>query len=88
MWRPGGYAVAVTPDGAKPIECDTFTCAHCNSVILLQKPSTDIGGFCRCCMRAVCSTCVGKGVCSPFMRRVEQAEQAQYRRNQLVKAGG
>lgn len=92
MRRPGGYAVAVAPDGSKPIECDTITCAHCNSVVLLHKLSptagADLGGYCRQCMANICGPCADRGYCSPFLKRIERAESLQYRRNQLLKAGG
>lgn len=40
------------------------------------------GAFCRTCMRSVCLTCHGEGVCTPLMKRIEQMEA----RGRLLKA--
>ncbi len=74
MFRPGGYAFSFEPDGIRQ-ECDTFTCAHCNKVVLVKpKCSPDeLGGVCRLCMKMVCPTCVDLG-CRPFEKKLEMAE--------------
>jgi len=76
MWGPGlahltdpGLA-ALHKDG----ECDTFTCAHCNSVVFVP-PFTDpadIGGGCRICDGLICNKCVDLRACSPFEAKLER----------------
>lgn len=60
---------------------DTFTCCHCNKpvVIKTQDPST-VGGFCIRCDKKTCPACHRRGICTPFMKRVEAAEDAAYHR--------
>jgi hypothetical protein len=72
MRRPGGYAHALDIEGRVVDECDTYTCAHCNSVVRVQ-PRTLIGG-CRQCDALVCEPCAQRGSCTPFERRMERAE--------------
>lgn len=69
MRRPGGYAQWV---GETPREADTITCAHCNRVHIITKE--DAGGFCRQCMKALCGPCADLGRCTPFEKKLEQAE--------------
>lgn len=72
MRRPGGYATWTDPE--KPIrEADTFTCNHCNRVVIVQ-PKGDAGGFCRICMKPVCGRCADLGRCITFEKRMEISE--------------
>ncbi|MAH46437.1 hypothetical protein CMI37_11435 [Candidatus Pacearchaeota archaeon] len=74
MRKPGGYLVTTGPDGTQ--ERDTFTCAHCQKVVL-AKPSSDpadAGGLCRVCGGLVCGPCVSRGSCVPWEARMEVAE--------------
>lgn len=74
MRRPGGYGVITSPDGVE--EHDTFTCFHCNKVVIVlpkAAPET-IGGMCYQCMKLVCPTCVDLGTCTPFEKRLEAIE--------------
>lgn len=62
-------------DPSAPVrEWDTITCHHCNVPVFLK--GRDPGGFCRCCMRAVCGACADKGTCTPFEKKLEQFEKA------------
>jgi hypothetical protein len=83
MRKPGGYASISGPD--KPIkECDTFTCCHCNTVVFVTRSVDEMGGFCLLCMKNTCKACNAKGVCTPFEKKIEQAEQ----RDRLRRAAG
>lgn len=76
MHKPQGYAVAVDSSGKKVLECDTITCNHCNTVVLV-KPKADpaaLGGFCRMCMKHICPKCTDKQTCTPFEKRLQQIE--------------
>jgi hypothetical protein len=64
----------------------TFTCGHGNEVVVVrpgQDPS-ELGGFCRMCMKHLCATCAAKGKCVPFEKKMEMME----RRDRLRRACG
>lgn len=72
--REGGYFVCTDPDGGVE-EASTFTCSHCNRVVIV-KPKADpgtIGGLCYLCDKMVCPTCTGKS-CVPFEKKLEAME--------------
>lgn len=74
MRNPGGYAL--WSDKRLPsIERDTFTCVHCNSIVIVtpKMSATDMGGWCAMCAKPVCKRCAGKG-CTPFEKRMEAVE--------------
>jgi hypothetical protein len=75
MRRAQGYAITTEP-GKATVEEDTFTCVHCNSLVFVhaRQDPTDLGGFCRLCMRHICATCADKGSCDPFERKLERIE--------------
>lgn len=78
MRRAGGYAVIVSPDGP-PVERDTFTCNHCQHVVFVKPKAdpSDLGGFCRRCMKLICPGCNKAGGCTPFeeqLRRMEASD--------------
>lgn len=75
MLRSGGYAFTFDIDGIRQ-EADTFTCYHCNKVVLV-KPKCDpcdLGGMCRLCDKMICPSCVDLGRCDPFEKKLEQVE--------------
>lgn len=89
MRKPGGYTIITSPDDARvnldglrceeihpgQNEIDTFSCFHCNSVVHVKPrmDPADLGGLCKICFKLICPRCVGLG-CSPFEKRLEQAE--------------
>ncbi len=85
MRRAQGYLVIVDPYAAKPLEHDTFTCHHCNVVVVVElKADPDkLGGFCRLCMKQICPTCLN-GNCTPFEKKLEAIEA----RDRLTRAIG
>jgi hypothetical protein len=84
MSRAFGYAVMVGERDTR--EWHTVTCAHCQNVRLFEsgKDPSDLGGFCRLCMKHICGPCADKGTCTPWEKKMEEAE-ARYRF--LVSAG-
>lgn len=75
MFRPGGYAFTFDGGGVRQ-EADTFTCSHCNRIVIV-KPKCDpcdLGGMCRLCMKMICPGCVDEGQCVPFEKKIEQQE--------------
>lgn len=84
MLKPQGYATVTTPDGL--IERDTYTCSHCDHIVHVkprQDPS-EMGGFCRVCMKNICKRCAGNPDCTPLLKRIEEIE----RRDRLCRAAG
>lgn len=75
MLKAGGYLVGHGPDGCVQ-ECDSFTCGHCNRIVLVRpkQNAADVGGFCRCCTKLICGPCVDDGRCTPLEKRLEAAE--------------
>ena len=72
MRNPGGFAQSVYPEGAV-VECDTFTCNHCQKVsfVWTGMDPYEIGGGCRICHGLICSKCVDKGTCTPWVEQME-----------------
>ena len=79
MRQAEGYTIITGPDPGTG-ERDTFTCAHCNRVIVVkpfQRPE-DMGGICHLCgdkhrPSFICPDCVGKP-CDPFEEKLKRLE--------------
>lgn len=73
-----GYATLYDPTfrGGHPKEADTFTCAHCNTIVHVKPraPLEDLGGRCTICDSLICSKCVGKQTCDPFEEKLKRWE--------------
>lgn len=80
MRRPGGYALVTRSDG-RHIECDTFTCKHCNRIVHVRpkQDPAELGGMCKVCSGLVCSECVGKG-CDEIQRKLDRWEASYHAR--------
>jgi hypothetical protein len=80
MFRPGGYLYSFDPGGVRQ-EADTFTCHHCNRVVIVRPKCSpdDLGGMCRLCMKMICPSCVELGLCTPFEKKIEEQETREYR---------
>lgn len=87
MARFGGVGI-LTCDG-KTAEVATSTCAHCSAITEIPDPrrAQERIDFCRMCMKCICLRCYGKP-CTPWMKRIERAEEAAYRRDQIRKIAG
>lgn len=74
-------------------EFDVLTCPHCQAVINLQnwRRADGQSGWCACCQAPICGRCATKMLttgCVPFIRKIEQALQKDYRYNQFRKLAG
>ena len=78
MRTPGGYLMVVQPD-TPLIERDTFTCCHCNRVVIVKPGSGMQRGWCFMCGKPHCGSKRCSAGCLPFERRLEAWEN----RNQL-----
>jgi hypothetical protein len=73
--REGGVAEWTFQDGGTR-RLKTFTCSHCNAVVMVPERSTatEAGGWCGMCAKPVCQQCAGVPECVPFERRCDQME--------------
>lgn len=73
--RARGHVSITGPNGT--VEHETFTCAHCQQVVIIKPRALpeEIGGRCGHCDAMVCASCARVGRCVPFERRIEQYEQ-------------
>ena len=72
MRNAGGYLIVVDPE--RPThEQDTFTCIHCNKIVLVKGTVTDFA-WCRKCMKPVCEKEICQDRCLPWERQLEISE--------------
>jgi len=80
----------VNPNNKIVQESDTYQCAHARGDIACQRvihvPTgtriEDVADFCRSCKKVICARCASPphlGICFPFMKAVEDAEEKNYR---------
>lgn len=89
--KPGGWTIIVEPD-RPAVEKHSFTCSHCNGVTFVparHSPTDELGGKCYVCDGLICMKCVHKvkttgQKCTPMAKRMEQIEEAHYKRYGLV----
>ena len=76
MRKALNYSIAVGPEGSSPVECDNFTCFHCQKIVEVPPGASafTIGGGCRICNQLICSRCVDKGICVPWIKQMEEME--------------
>lgn len=76
MRRPGGYLICTSFNDGRVQEADTFSCAHCNRIVVVKpmSPPEDMGGRCGCCDKLICANCVERGVCDPLEEKLKRIE--------------
>ena len=82
MRDAGGYGEARHYDGTVAERHDTFSCIHCNAVVIVkpkQRPE-DLGGWCRMCAKPICPKCQAKGSCDHFEKKLARMEASQQAR--------
>lgn len=76
MLRAGGYAALTDRETGQVKEADTFTCHHCQRIVIV-KPGCDpveLGGHCKLCDELICPRCYGLGKCTPWEKQMELME--------------
>jgi len=74
----GSLIITDRVSGKTTFEADTFTCCHCNRVVIVEylrdkgQAATNFD-YCRRCDKAVGACCAGKG-CTPFEKKLEAYE--------------
>ncbi|MDP2410348.1 MAG: hypothetical protein Q8M26_08685 [Pseudolabrys sp.] len=88
MRSPGGVIITTDPALPSPVERDTFTCGHCNGIVMVQPKQRpeDIGGMCKQCMKLTCPRCTGSGRCDPFMEKLKRVEARYHARRSYADA--
>ena len=73
MLRSSGLLETFSPYGNQ--KADTFTCKHCNRIVVVKPfaDPADMGGRCTCCDGLICKNCVGKG-CDPMEEKLNRME--------------
>lgn len=74
MRKPQGYLVGTSLDGLVS-EADTFTCSHCQKIVIVKPmcDPADMGGRCGMCDSLICQNCVGHE-CIPWEEKMKQLE--------------
>jgi hypothetical protein len=62
--------------GGVQLELDTWTCAHCNAIVVKRPGRTRPREVCRKCMAVVCDSCVLW--CEPFTKIAEAIVEGKY----------
>ena len=73
MRKPGGFLITTLDDSTS--EADTFTCGHCQKIVVVKPfmDPADMGGRCTCCDALICPDCVGKA-CDPIEEKLKRWE--------------
>jgi len=75
IWEGGANEVTLLDSDRKYAQ-RTFTCAHCNRVVIvpLRARPDECGGLCMIEFKPVCPECHQIGTCTPFEKRLEAHE--------------
>ncbi len=78
--KPRSWTITTEP-GKPDEECDAYTCAHHNGIVLAPKhpkPGDDMDGYCPMCHANICGPCadeMGRTLkCIPFEKRLDKME--------------
>lgn len=89
MLRPQGYGIIIDPE-LPPVEHDTFTCSHCNKIVIVPpgwRPE-NMPSMCKGCSGYLCLACWNlrmRGAdCVTWKQQIDRIEA----RNQALKSYG
>lgn len=74
--QASGKDVIAVPGGTT-LEADTYTCPHCNALVVKNPDRTRERAVCRKCMQVVCDSCVGE--CVPFAKVLDELHAVAHR---------
>ncbi len=77
MKKQGGYSLIVNAaDSGRNIECDTYTCRHCQRIVMVKPmcDPMDLGRRCGGCDGLLCRRCSALDGCSHIEKRLAQME--------------
>lgn len=92
MRDPHAVWIVRDMDSGKEVHTDCIVCLHCNNLFEIpdgMQPKY----FCPSCKSTLCQSCydeftTGPDGCVPYMKKIEAAEEAQYRRTNFMKMAG
>ncbi|MGH9463096.1 MAG: hypothetical protein ACRD1X_17945 [Vicinamibacteria bacterium] len=92
MLQPDGVWILRDRDSGKETHSDFIVCAHCNNMYDVPDGTTP-QYFCPKCGTSLCKNCfdefrTGPHGCIPYMKKIEAAEEAQYRRQRFMRMAG
>jgi hypothetical protein len=59
-------------------EAPTYTCAHCQFIVVMEPRRERAREVCLKCMAIICDPCHAVGECTPFLKLAEDAADALY----------
>lgn len=71
--KPGGYLIEENKITGQKFEADTFTCVHCQRVVIKNQKRTRPRNTCRKCMKWTCDYAACVKECNPIERDGERA---------------
>lgn len=78
MQQRGGYALLIDPAAPHVVERDTFSCSHCNRVVMLHdtngKRLESVAVHCHGCDARVCVPCAEHAKCDPLEEKLKRSE--------------
>jgi hypothetical protein len=84
--RVGGIAVP----GGSTFESATFTCSHCQVVVILNPDRARARGYCPKCDHHICDRCETTraltGACKPFKQILDEAQERASRRDEIPRS--
>lgn len=73
QWAAKGVFTAV---GSTKLEAQTYTCSHCNAIVIMRPERIRPREVCRKCMHVVCDRC--SLWCSPFAKIADAVADGKY----------
>lgn len=74
--------------GGGLIEADTYTCSHCQRVVVVNPQRTRERGFCRKCDHTICDECVATMhltlTCVPIAKVFDELQEGALRGQTLI----
>ena len=71
--HPGGMLIESNLGSDRTKEVPTYTCGHCQRVVIMNPTRTRPRNMCRRCMRQTCETAGCLQECNPIERDLERA---------------
>lgn len=89
----GGRAGMPPGAGMGVTETATYTCSHCQTVVVINPLRTRERAYCRKCDHKICDRCgaiaaANGGACKTFKQIIEETQEAAVRNEQREQTGG
>lgn len=76
MKKEGYYTIDHRSFNGKLQEMGTYTCSHCNKIVVLNPERIRNRAYCPKCDHNICDTCederVRTGLCNPFKKQADE----------------